>query len=193
MSKEVLGIITSHGFQDHIPNATNAINADNADNADNAEIALYASEDKSKGTIEERLTSLGFRQGVITFMGVECDSSSYGTNYGVVKRLGNYVLGEVNLERELTSTLINEYFGVSSDKALISFAEDFRIKLGTTSITTGFGSLGSGSNIKVHAFDLTINGVKGYASIIKMAETTGAGYIYKFKFHFWYEAKPITE
>lgn len=48
--------------------------------------ALYASEDKTKGTIEERLTNLGFKEGNIT------DSSS---NVVIkLKRQGNYVLAE---------------------------------------------------------------------------------------------------
>ena len=41
-----------------IPPATNAVNINNARNA---RYALYASPDETKGTIEERLTSLGFR------------------------------------------------------------------------------------------------------------------------------------
>lgn len=45
-----------------IPPATNAVNINNARNA---RYALYASLDETKGTIEERLTSLGFKKGTI--------------------------------------------------------------------------------------------------------------------------------
>lgn len=44
------------------PPATNAVNINNARNA---RYALYASLDETKGTIEERLTNLGFRKGTI--------------------------------------------------------------------------------------------------------------------------------
>lgn len=44
------------------PPATNAVNINNARNA---RYALYASFDETKGTIEERLTNLGFRKGTI--------------------------------------------------------------------------------------------------------------------------------
>ena len=45
-----------------IPPATNAVNINNARNA---RYALYASLDETKGTIEERLTNLGFKKGTI--------------------------------------------------------------------------------------------------------------------------------
>lgn len=53
-----------------------------------AKIAEYASDDTSKGTIEERLTSLGFRQGNI--------EDSAGNIIGTVKRQGNYVICQGN-------------------------------------------------------------------------------------------------
>lgn len=45
-----------------VANAQNAANAEDANNATNAMYAQYASTDKAKGTIEERLTNLGFKQ-----------------------------------------------------------------------------------------------------------------------------------
>lgn len=54
-----------------------------------AKIAEYASDDTSKGTIEERLTSLGFRQGNI--------EDSAGNIIGTVKRQGNYVICQGNI------------------------------------------------------------------------------------------------
>lgn len=48
-------------------------------------VATYASEDKSKGTIEERLTNLGFKQGVV--QGDDVD-----TAHNAVYRQGNFVI-----------------------------------------------------------------------------------------------------
>ena len=72
----------------HAETAGHATNATFADNATNAEYARYASEDTSKGTIEERLTSLGFKEADILYS---------GNVVGHVKRQGNYVLGTFTL------------------------------------------------------------------------------------------------
>lgn len=52
-----------------------------------ATIATYASEDKSKGTIEERLTKLGFKDSVSLNLG--------GTYAGELYRQGNLVYGHI--------------------------------------------------------------------------------------------------
>lgn len=76
--------------------ATDAVNANYAGSAANAasanfsttaQIAQYASADTSKGTIEERLTALGFKEGAVSPV---TDSTAY-INY--LCRQGNYVLG----------------------------------------------------------------------------------------------------
>lgn len=59
-----------------------------ANEAETANIALYASDDTTKGTIEERLTNLGFKQGV-----VEDLVATASTN--ILKRQGKYVIGEL--------------------------------------------------------------------------------------------------
>ena len=56
----------------------------------NATYAQYASTDTSKGTIEERLTRLGFKEGVIDLNSIAPVTS---TNY--VHRQGNYVTGQL--------------------------------------------------------------------------------------------------
>lgn len=53
-----------------------------------AKIAEYASADTAKGTIEQRLTSLGFRQGSVSL-------ASGTATVNIVKRTGNYVIGNV--------------------------------------------------------------------------------------------------
>lgn len=65
MAKKI-GIITSNGFTKTVPQAT------------------YASEDISKGTIEERLTNLGFKQGNITI------NDNVGSVVPITRQ-GNYV------------------------------------------------------------------------------------------------------
>lgn len=52
-------------------------------------IAAYASTDFSKGTIEERLTNLGFRSGVVTA------NAGVNMSYSSLRRQGNYVIGEI--------------------------------------------------------------------------------------------------
>lgn len=50
--------------------------ATNSDNSTNSTYALYASQDTSKGTIEERLTALGFKKGAIDFGSSSASSST---------------------------------------------------------------------------------------------------------------------
>ena len=58
----------------------------------NATIADYASADTSKGTIEERLTNLGFKKGSITL-----EDDRYVT-LNELKRQGNYVIGNIDFD-----------------------------------------------------------------------------------------------
>ena len=61
---------------------------------DKATLAYYASEDHSKGTIEERLTNLGYREGTIIL-----DKALGGTIVkGTLKRQGNYVIGDIIID-----------------------------------------------------------------------------------------------
>ena len=66
----------------------NATKADSATNATNATIATYASADTSKGTIEERLTALGFKEGNV--------KNSSGDIVLKLFRQGNYVIAIYN-------------------------------------------------------------------------------------------------
>lgn len=54
-------------------------------------ISKYASADKTKGTIEDRLTKLGFKEGSISL----ASTITASTNY--VKRQGNYVFGSLSI------------------------------------------------------------------------------------------------
>lgn len=55
-------------------------------------IAQYASEDTSKGTIEERLTALGFRSGVASFSGFYRNGVLVGPTTNSLKKQGKYVI-----------------------------------------------------------------------------------------------------
>lgn len=66
-----------------------------------AKIATYASEDILKGTIEDRLTRLGFKSGVITFAGESYGSASYtDTENNGIYRQGNYVFCRIKIENK---------------------------------------------------------------------------------------------
>lgn len=66
-----------------------------------AKIATYASEDFTKGTIEDRLTRLGFKSGVITFAGESYGSASYtDTENNGIYRQGNYVFCRIKIENK---------------------------------------------------------------------------------------------
>jgi hypothetical protein len=67
----------------------NASLADTAISANSATRATYASTDTSKGTIEERLTNLGFKSGTVSV----AYSGTASVNY--VYRQGNYIIGKV--------------------------------------------------------------------------------------------------
>ena len=77
-----------------------------------AKIATYASEDILKGTIEERLTRLGFKSGVITFAGESYGSASYtDTENNGIYRQGNYVFCRIKIENK-NIKLQENIFGV---------------------------------------------------------------------------------
>ena len=80
-------------------NAENATNATNATNAENATYAQYASTDTSKGTIEARLTNLGFKK-LPTDLSMTMHVSGAALNFGV------YLLGNGITTREGNRTQI---------------------------------------------------------------------------------------
>lgn len=72
--------------------AASAGNAATANFATTAKIAQYASADTKKGTIEERLTKLGFKEGVVTPVVDSAENVTVTNN--VIQRQGNYVIGQ---------------------------------------------------------------------------------------------------
>ena len=61
----------------------------------NAIYAQYASTDTSKGTIEQRLTNLGFKQGSVSL------SSGIAASENILTRQGNYVVGKLKITNGL--------------------------------------------------------------------------------------------
>lgn len=90
-----------------------------------AEIAQYATSDTSKGTIEDRLTKLGFKSGVISFAGVNYGSEdNKDTSLNGIYRQGNYVFGQIKVTRELSNSLLASYFGERD--TVLTLPENFR-------------------------------------------------------------------
>ena len=84
--------------------------------ATNATYAKYASTDTSKGTIEERLTNLGFKEGVVTLVDykngtIECNS---------LKKQGKYVI----FNFRATDVTYNDF----NVPVLLTIPEEFRPK-----------------------------------------------------------------
>ena len=70
--------------------------------------AQYSSSDTSKGTIEERLTNLGFKQGNIV--------NSSGDVVGTVTRQGNYVIAKITKNISVASNTF-VYFNITSSSS----------------------------------------------------------------------------
>ena len=127
----IQGIPVSNIFEtgsNYVKDATHAINADNATNATNATIAQYADTDTSKGTIEERLTRLGFKEESVS---LSSQALSYFKDTSVVKctRQGNYVNITLDLALKTDNlSLQYEVFTTSRLIELCTIPENFRPK-----------------------------------------------------------------
>lgn len=89
--------------------------------AESATIAQYASLDTSKGTIEERLTNLGFRQGSVSL------NSGYTASKNVLTRQGNYVIGELSLNGSISISNITDVG--STEYVIGTVPEEFKLKV----------------------------------------------------------------
>lgn len=83
--KLITDIFESNGTT--VKKATIAVSATFATNSTQAVRATYASDDTSKGTIEQRLTNLGFEEGVAEYTGVH-----YEPTVNSLKKQGKYVI-----------------------------------------------------------------------------------------------------
>lgn len=160
-------------------------------NATNAKIADYASSDTSKGTIEARLTKLGFKEGSATFSN---SISIYSTTHNFWKRQGNYVFGRVKI-------VLNSYYNVRTFFTLPEYA---RPKENVEFVTRVTVQSYSGSTYKgmytVPAI-ATIN-TNGVCTIsFEASYNSGTSTVYSstfteigstFEVDFGFEANPIT-
>lgn len=166
-----------------------------------AKYAEYASEDTSKGTIEERLTRLGFREGV-----VENLVATASTNF--LKRQGNYVIGQLcfypnNLigaipDATVPIGVLPLDFRPSSDKLIFAsflYASPNRATRTTFISGTIQIKINSSGMIVINDFDgysysSTATGGFTYTRISGI-ESLANAIIYNLTIEFGYEAKPL--
>lgn len=83
-------------------------------NVEQSVCATYASTDTSKGTIEERLTQLGFKSAAITVA---------GNRGNTVKKLGNFVTGNITFTNWNAYSALSTYF--AQGKTLFTLPLDY--------------------------------------------------------------------
>lgn len=127
VTTNINGNAISDIFESNGTTVKNATNSANATNATNATYATYASSDTSKGTIEERLTNLGFKQG-----SVELNTALTGYSYiqvtkNTILRQGNYVLLNLTLKSNGSGTFggLNQEIGTISTAFLPSQTQTY--------------------------------------------------------------------
>lgn len=173
-----------------------------------AKYAEYASEDTSKGTIEERLTRLGFREGVVEYL-----VATASTNF--LKRQGNYVIGTLDLGNNrfyyhkdgniVIGVLPTEFRPKQDEYAFVPFKEAnfivtntqesyyygvLQIKISTSGAITLHDFICGGHYVWVQINQSTHAYLKGNATSITLSNLSGT-MIYGLKIQFGYEAKPL--
>lgn len=186
-----------------------AINEDSLSNiayAESAMTAEYAKGGENKGTIEERLTNLGFKEGV-----VENLAATASTNF--IKRQGNYVFGELTFADDTAIVnknlygVIPEIFRPKQEQGITVYGSFVRMEKVNSDIPTEaneelYGCLkiyinpSSGSiistGIKADRYlynrqNQKWSQTKNYTSLDWYTYS-----IYGLKIYFGYEAKPIS-
>ena len=151
--------------------------------------ALYNYND-TKGTIEDRLTKLGFKSGTISFMGEEYSSSNNDTSQDGLFRQGNFVICKFKIKRMVTTSIAQNY--LASKKTMFTLPENFRPKNNTKinvlayRFTDNIGIL-SGFRISNITVQQNGNAVIDYIG----ADVNDFGVDYNFEINFGYEAPPI--
>lgn len=108
------------------------VSVPNALNADKANIAQYASDDTSKGTIEERLTNLGFRQGSFSIVDTsvitpaEAGTTQIIITKNEIKRQGNYCIGNFSFYFRFIPNPDYGGGGARSYRATITIPDEFK-------------------------------------------------------------------
>lgn len=153
-----------------------------------AKIAQYASSDTEKGTIEERLTKLGFRSGSVSL-----SIPGYGSmGNATLTRQGNYVIVRLNI--------FNAKISATPSGEIGTLPENFRPASSQTCRIGGLGRLytGVGSPYQVSCrYDLTIS-LSGVMSITTPFATIGdppvdrVCSLHQTTVSIGFEARPIT-
>lgn len=133
-----------------------------------AEYGVYASLDTSKGTIEERLTALGARQGSVIL------ASNITATENELKRQGNYVLGHISGSFPPVESNVTVSIG--------TLPEDFMTKNWFT-----FNVVLNGDHYGWGDFSVNAQG----KVFIYTRPGIGTGSDIKFDIYLGYEAKPL--
>lgn len=104
-----------------------------------ANVAMYASSDTSKGTIEERLTKLGFSEGSFTFIG-NMSGATVGTNS--IKKQGKYVIANLGVAPiDIGKIYIPSQFQPKEDTTVSASGMDDNFKVFASAIIKTNGSI----------------------------------------------------
>lgn len=166
---------TAEGFAKKSDLTSGAIVVKTATNATNATRASYASADTSKGTIEERLTNLGFKSGVVAMF-----NSAITPTTNFVRRQGNYVYGRVVCN--------NMSVGPSSGGTLFTLPSNFRPKSEVSCSIAFFYITGTGKVPLVVSGRIETNG----KLIVSFSFPSGFIRLIDFDLLFGFEATAIT-
>lgn len=104
-----------------------------------ANVAMYASSDTSKGTIEERLTKLGFSEGSFTLIG-NVSGTTIITNS--IKKQGKYVIANFAATNIDSSKIyVNSMFAPKENTIVSASGMDSNLKVITSAIIKTNGSI----------------------------------------------------
>jgi len=151
--------------------------------------------DISKGTVEERLTSLGFRQGELTIDTTMLDSD-VSITLNILQRQGNYVIGDLAVST--TSTEVGDIYTLLADaEKCFNIPIEFRPPANTSIPATIYYAVVNTSTFQAYytreLVNLTVTS-DGYIPILSYRSLLGNEYYYVkgIRIHFGYEASPIS-
>lgn len=125
-----------------------------------ANVAIYASSDKSKGTIEERLTKLGFSEGSFTFIG-SMSGATVVTNS--IKKQGKYVIANLGVGPiDSGKIYIPSQFQPKEDTTVSAYGIDPNLKVISSAVIKTNGNIefkGSNSNTITSAVSFVMQNV----------------------------------
>lgn len=167
--------------------AEHASSASTTPLAQKAICADYASSDTSKGTIEDRLMKLGFKEGSVTI-----SKTARGVTHNYWKRQGNYVFGKVYATFDTVACNSGSSIFTLPENALPKEAVEFVAYAQlTTSDTTQYAKLPVTATIGTNGV-CTISYLSLYWFLGAYANGTAFKYIQEFKIDFGFEATPIS-